>query len=217
MHDVFLNQANLFLLGTLEPQEEKQFLQHLAGCAECKKTVAETARVMRALPMAWLSPDDSPIHFIHPPAALKEKLLHNIKSDAPPAAKAATHPQVWKNWSNMKKEIGLVMVRADEGDWEDTGVNGFQVKRLFVDEAHDSVTMLVRGPAGAVYPSHRHAGPEQCYVLTGDLHVGDAVLRAGDYQYASSDSIHGIQYTESGCLLLIVSSLHDEIFAEAES
>jgi anti-sigma factor ChrR (cupin superfamily) len=71
--------------------------------------------------------------------------------------------------------------------------------------------MLVRMPAGASYPRHRHAGAEQCYVLEGDLRFGGRVFRAGDYQCADADSIHDVQYTEAGCLLLIVSSLHDEI------
>jgi hypothetical protein len=52
-------------------------------------------------------------------------------------------------------------------------------------------------------------------VLEGDLHVGDMVLHAGDYQCAITDSLHDVQHTEGGCVLFIVSSLRDEIIDEA--
>lgn len=218
MHDNFLNQIEPFLLGALEHDEEKLLLQHLAsGCAECQKAIAETKRVLQALPLAFLSPSSS-IALVSPPAALKEKLLHSLKS----SANGEVNPQVWKTWPDSSKAApakipGLLIVRAQEEDWIDIGVNGIQVKKLFVDEAHDSVTMLVKAPAGAAYPGHRHAGPEQCYVLQGDLHMAGTVLHAGDYQYAEPDSIHGLQYTENGCMLLIVSSLHDEMLAGEEA
>ena len=98
-----------------------------------------------------------------------------------------------------------------DGSWEDTGVNGVQVRRLFVDPPRNQMTMLVRMEAGSSYPQHIHDGPEECYVLQGDLRVGDKVLRSGDYQRAAPRSRHGIQSTENGCLLFIVSSLTDEI------
>jgi len=219
MHETFLNQVESFLLGTLEQNEEKQFLRHFAsGCAECQKAVAGTKRVMQALPLAFLSSASSPMARVEPPASLKEKLLHRLKS----SPNGEANPQVWKAWPDSSQTAsptmpGLLIVRAHEEEWIDIGVNGIQVKRLFVDEAHDSVTMLVKASAGAVYPRHRHAGPEQCYVLQGDLHMAGSVLHAGDYQYAEPDSIHGIQYTENGCMLLIVSSLHDEMLAGEEA
>jgi anti-sigma factor ChrR (cupin superfamily) len=64
---------------------------------------------------------------------------------------------------------------------------------------------------GTSYPPHRHADVEECYVLQGDLRVAGRVLRAGDYQRADRDSVHGVQSTENGCLLLIVSSTDDEL------
>jgi anti-sigma factor ChrR (cupin superfamily) len=198
----------------LDSHEEKQLAAHLAsGCEACQQALTATARVLRALPFALLSPIDSAVEL---PAALKQRLLDSIKKDAGAAAKTDAGPQIWKAWPDTQKEsssrlAGLLTVQAHEGVWEEIGINGIKVKRLFVDKANDSATMLVRMPAGASYPRHRHAGIEQCYVLEGDLRVDDAVFRAGDYQCADSNSTHGVQYTESGCLLLIVSSLHDEI------
>jgi anti-sigma factor ChrR (cupin superfamily) len=71
--------------------------------------------------------------------------------------------------------------------------------------------MLVRMAAGTTYPSHRHAGDEQCFVLDGDLHVGEIVLHSGDFQLAPEESEHGPQSTVGGCTLLIVSSRNDEL------
>ncbi|MCG3120859.1 MAG: hypothetical protein ALAOOOJD_03754 [bacterium] len=212
MPDANLNQIEPFLLGALEQQEEQQLLAHLAaGCTDCNKAIAATARVMHALPWALLSPADSPVELVAPPAALKQRLLNSIKEDK---TSEEGSPQVWKSWAeNAAPLAGLLTVHAHEGTWENIGISDIKVKRLFVDQAHDSVTMLVRMPPGAAYPSHRHSGTEQCYVLEGDLHVGDLVFHAGDYQCSDSNSIHGVQHTKAGCLLLIVSSLHDEILA----
>jgi anti-sigma factor ChrR (cupin superfamily) len=213
MQDDYLNQIELYLLGALEHHEEKQLRAHLAaGCVECTRAMTETARVMRALPWAWLSPSE----VVTPPAALKQRLLDSIKNSDTPLSRVERSPQVWKTWPDESKNVsslsgGLLTVAAHEGVWEDIGVNGILVKRLFVDRANDRATMLVRMPPGASYPRHRHAGAEQCYVLEGDLRFGGRVFRTGDYQCADADSIHDVQYTEAGCLLLIISSLHDEI------
>lgn len=220
MHETFSNQAEAFLLGALDSSEEKQFLEHLAsGCAECKKAIAAMSRVMHALPFAL----QSAIPSFDPPAASKQRLLRSIKTGESGASSAPSTAgsQIWKSWratpEHAMSESEFIMCRAHEGEWEDTGINGIKVKRLFVDPAHDYVSMLVHMPAGASYPRHRHAGTEQCYVIKGDLHVGDIALRAGDYQCADANSVHAVQYTEGGCLLFIVSSQHDEIMEEHEA
>ena len=84
-------------------------------------------------------------------------------------------------------------------------------RRLFVDDTSGRVTMMVRMAAGTSYPSHRHGGFEECFVLEGDLQVGSEMLHAGDYQRASAGSVHGVQSTERGCLLLLSSSPGDEL------
>jgi len=218
MPDRFLNQIESFLLGTLQHSEEKELVEHLAsGCSDCGKAIAAATRTMRALSWSLL-----PAETVNPPASLKQRVLNSIKHIENPSAGGNVGPQIWKTWPDTKPaahplQAGLVMVRAQEGGWEDVGINGIKTKRLLVDESRDSVTMLVRMPAGASYPRHRHAGPEQCYVLEGDLHVGGLILRAGDYQCATAESLHEVQHTEGGCLLFIVSSLHDEIVEEHAS
>jgi hypothetical protein len=57
-----------------------------------------------------------------------------------------------------------------------------------------------------------HAAAEECFVVSGDLHVGDLVMGPGDYQMAPPGSEHGRQWTEGGCLLYISCALSDERF-----
>ena len=71
--------------------------------------------------------------------------------------------------------------------------------------------MLVRMAPGASYLPHRHHDTEECFVLDGDLRLHDSVLHTGDYQRAEAGSVHGVQRTEGGCTLLIISSTQDEL------
>jgi hypothetical protein len=48
-------------------------------------------------------------------------------------------------------------------------------------------------------------------VLQGDIWVGDVHMRRGDYQRAPAGRRHPVQTTDEGCVLLLVSSLSDEI------
>lgn len=212
MEDAFLKQIEFFLIGALDFQEAEALRVHLAsGCTACQRALSETARMLRSLPAAWLSA--SPTAVV--PPALKQRLLNSTKNDLP--VSASQEHQIWKTWPDQSPQVSslaaLLTVQANDGVWEEIGINGITAKRLFVDKKNDSVTMLVRMPPGASYPRHHHGGVEQCYVLEGDIRVGDQVFRSGDYQCAAADSIHGVQSTENGCLLFIISSLHDEIVA----
>ncbi|MBI5435467.1 MAG: cupin domain-containing protein [Planctomycetes bacterium] len=98
------------------------------------------------------------------------------------------------------------------GDTRPTRTDNGRITALFsVDAEARKATMLIRMAAGTSYPRHRHAAREECFVLEGTLEVGASTLRAGDFQVAERDSIHDVQATDTGCLLLIVSSQDDEL------
>ncbi len=195
-----------YALGALDEPEQKAVPDLLSS-----GTMAEWARVITGMAYSLAQ--------VTPPPSLKDRVLAAIVADAASEAAnriaqpAAPQPnvQVWKNWTAPPSQPELYLQRAQEGKWEATAVPGVEVKKLFVDQNRSYATMLVRMAAGTSYPSHRHAGFEECYVLDGDLHVGETVLHAGDYQRAEGGSTHGIQSTASGCLLFIVSSLEDEL------
>ena len=44
------------------------------------------------------------------------------------------------------------------------------------------------------------------------IRIGDdIVMHAGDYQRMGGGTVHPVQSTEGGCVLFIISSLHDEL------
>lgn len=197
--------AALYLAGALSQQETAQFEAHLeSGCAACNEELRRLDGAAATL-LNGVTP-------LEPPKHIREQLLERARTEPKEPAAAGRSPvQVWRRWESNAEGTDLFIRRSDEGDWEETGVDGVRVRRLYVDRRRNQMTALVRMSAGASYPRHIHNGAEECLVLEGDLFVGDTELRAGDYQFAPVGSRHGIQRTTGGCLLLIVSSLSDEI------
>jgi anti-sigma factor ChrR (cupin superfamily) len=197
--------AALYTAGALDPAECTAFEEHLAaGCARCTAELKHLAPASAALTACI--PNETP----NP--AIRDALLRRVAADSAAAGSAAeSASQVWRNWHGDDLQEGLFVLRAAQGAWEETGVPGVRVRRLFVDRERDQMTCLVRMDPGTAYPGHIHRGPEECLVLEGDLRIGDDVLRAGDYQRAALGSRHGVEATQNGCLLFIVTSLSDEI------
>jgi anti-sigma factor ChrR (cupin superfamily) len=78
-----------------------------------------------------------------------------------------------------------------------------------MDEARGVAVVLGKLGPGARYPAHQHDGPEDVYMIAGDLHIGDEVLRAGDFHHAEAGSVHGVNYSEQGCTILVVLTAQD--------
>jgi quercetin dioxygenase-like cupin family protein len=104
---------------------------------------------------------------------------------------------------------GRYSVFSADGTWNDTPLAGIQIKVLSRDDARGMATMLIRATPGAVYPSHRHSGPEECYVIRGSVVIDGRVLRAGDFHHADADSDHGEITTTEGAEVLIVGAIDD--------
>lgn len=206
-----LEHAATEVVGALSPAEgHGWFREHLAaGCDVCRRAVEQIAALCDQLLLA--APP------IEPPVALRSQLLSAIRS-APvgptdrAAAPAAADIQVWNRWTGAETPKFTTVPDSNDG-WQRTGVTGVTVRPLHIDDGKDLVTMLIRMEAGTGWPRHRHAEDEQCFVLSGDLLVEDQHLHAGDFQFAPADSIHGVQRTEGGCTLLVVSSRHDELLS----
>ena len=104
---------------------------------------------------------------------------------------------------------GRYTLLAGDRQWLDTPLPGIQSKVLSVDRARGVVTMLIRASAGAVYPSHRHSGPEECYVIRGSVVIDGRILSAGDFHHADAESEHGEITTTEGAEVLIVGAIDD--------
>lgn len=77
-HDTYEEMVVGYAFDALEPDEERAFQQHLEGCAECAKELAEARRVAGQL--AYLAPSEAP------PAALRSALLATVGEEAARAA-----------------------------------------------------------------------------------------------------------------------------------
>lgn len=214
--------AALYVAGAMETALAQHFERHMDECSICRAEVTRLDAVAAKLFNA-VTPS-------RPAPHIRERLLKQVSQDAqteaacagggpgsgdPPAARVSPHdpganPQIWRDWGG-DRSAALVTRHAGDGAWEQTGIPGITLRRLFVDRARNQISMLVRMAPGTAYPRHVHDGPEECYVVSGDLHVGDTVLRAGDYQRAEPESLHGVQWTEHGCELFLISSLTDEL------
>ena len=60
-------------------------------------------------------------------------------------------------------------------------------------------------------PAHVNTGPEDFYILTGDLVVGDRKLMAGAFHHAERGSQHPVNYSVEGCTLLAVLTTDDPL------
>ncbi|MSR46806.1 MAG: hypothetical protein EXS13_07065 [Planctomycetes bacterium] len=138
------------------------------------------------------------------PTGMRERLLARIRADRSSAGPALPA-------SAPVAASGHVFKRHDDGGFDLLAGPGVHVRVLHIDAAANRATVIARLEPGASYPPHRHGGIEECYVLSGDLRHGDRVMRGGDYERVETGSLHGRQWTEEGCLLLIHSSLADEV------
>ncbi len=94
------------------------------------------------------------------------------------------------------------IVRAAHGMWHEPSP-GLFIKELDHDAHAQRTTILCRMDPGTAAPTHDHHGPEQCFVLQGELRVAGTAFRAGDYVREPEGSTHTDVYTESGCTLFL--------------
>jgi quercetin dioxygenase-like cupin family protein len=183
--------ASLYALQALDAREKTKFEEHLrAGCESCAAEVAALRQTSAAIGSSVP---------VDPPAHLRDRLMARV-------ARSPRSPGIAYN------ESGVLVARSEEISWK-TLAPGISFKPLFRDKARNSDTMLVRMDAGARLPKHRHAQVEELFLLSGDLHVEDQVMYAGDYCRANLDSVHDQSFTETGCLFLLMTSPDNEVLA----
>lgn len=215
-HDEWLDRCAAHVLGALDPEESSALRRHRTdGCDRCE---AEIDRLRGGV--VEIAESLAPVM---PPPALKDAILEAIRQSGEATATTAepeksAQPtseelQPWRDWDGNQPNgaAGFFYRSGADGDWEPTGVDGIMVRPLYVDRDNDRMTALFRMAPGSSYVPHVHASYEECFVLEGELRVGNSlVMQAGDYQRAEPGSEHPVQSTESGCLLLVSSSLSDE-------
>jgi anti-sigma factor ChrR (cupin superfamily) len=126
-----------------------------------------------------------------------------VPVEPPPALKGRLFEEVRRDPYHLTPAAGQT--------WQESGVAGVTFCTLTADAAANRHTLLVRMRAGASYPVHAHLQAEECYVIEGDLRDRSILMNRGDFIRFEAGTHHGPITTEQGCLLLITSSMGDEI------
>ena len=186
-------QASLYVLGALTGAEQEAFGADLRASDELREFVFTLQQTTGLLAMAT--------PFVRPPRELKNKVLRRIETAAGLVNQPATrHPGVAD-----ASLAGLQFLNADDTvGWKQLPVPGAWIKLLSIERERGYAVLLGKLEPGVRYPAHMNVGPEDLYVLTGDLHVGDRTLRAGDFHHADAGSSHVENYSVEGCTLLAV-------------
>jgi anti-sigma factor ChrR (cupin superfamily) len=190
-------QAALHVLGLLGSEEEQRFSGQVRANAELRGLVRSFQRtleqIVRELP-------SSP-----PPPALKAKVLQRIavQPEAPiatPLPPAAVSP------------TGLrFLFDTEASGWKPLPVPGAWIKLLSFQPERGYAVLLGKLEPGVRYPAHTNAGPEDFYVLSGDLQVSGRALGPGDFHHADAGSVHEENYSIHGCTLLAVLTVDDPL------
>jgi putative transcriptional regulator len=193
--------AALYAAGAMTAQERSDFEAHLeASCPACRDEVGQLLGVVAALA--------STVKPVTPHPQTWAALMSRLQPSQPAGSPLRQHLD--RDLPAGEVYQDMIIQRAAESAWKDSTIAGVRLRVLHVDPARNQFTALIRMAPGTAYPRHRHAGPEECLVLEGDLQVSEVVLHPGDYQWAPAGSCHGVQSTQQGCLLLVTSSLTDE-------
>jgi anti-sigma factor ChrR (cupin superfamily) len=190
------DQASLYVLGALSPDERHAIEAELRGDGELRDFVFELQRTTGLLAKS--------VSQTSPPPQLKAKILENIapaKTVSPPLATAIPGLRFHE--------------AAGESGWKALPVPGAFIKLLAFEKERGYAVLLGKIEAGARYPAHVNAGPEDFFILSGDLVVGDRTLVAGDFHHADKGSQHDVNYSVNGCTLLAVLTTDDPLVAFA--
>jgi anti-sigma factor ChrR (cupin superfamily) len=195
--------AALFALGLLSAAEQQQFAAEVRANSELREFLRSLQRTVDQVALA--APARTP------PPALKQKLLSRIQARRTPGSPRPSLP-------SAAILSGLHFVRSDESSgWKPLPVRGAWIKLLSFEPERGYAVLLGKLEPGVRYPAHTNAGPEDFYILTGDLHVSDQILGPGDFHHADAGSLHEENYSVAGCTLLAVLTTDDPLVGLARA
>lgn len=185
------DQALLYAMGALPWEQRDAFELRLAGGDEL--AMDEVERMQLAIErLMSLAPLPAPRRRV------KDMLMTAATKARVPGFE---HP-----------EPGVEVLRSGRGRWIDTGYKGVSTKILHIEKETRMATTILKLAPGAMYPPHHHSMLEQCVVLNGDVRLGSKLhIFEGDYEKALAGTEHEYVTSDTGCELLIISCLEDEI------
>lgn len=186
----------LHAFSMLAEEEAYQIKEHLSVCDKCKKDFLELEILTGTLSYG--------VKPILPRSSVKNTILTTIEKSI--------------NKNTIKHSEAFITIRANEGEWQEISTGVFS-KTLFSNLQTGTITSVMKMLPGAKAELHYHTSIEECYVISGDFHVGDSQeteveLGPGDYHCAQAGSTHAIAYTNQGTELLVIMPLNCEIACE---
>ena len=85
----------------------------------------------------------------------------------------------------------MLVNKAAERTWMATDHDGIE-RALFRHNDSGGRSSVVRLKAGSRFPRHAHHGTEEVLVLAGDVKIGGAMLRTGDYLFTDAGEEHDV-------------------------
>lgn len=194
--------AALHAVGALDGDERSAFEQLLRdGNAQAHRAVRE---FQEAAALGLVDPKPAAT----PSSGLRQRILDQVQAGRlNSAATAFNRPTALPD--SLVQAISQFVPHDPSSGWTALSVPGAFVKLLSFNKEAGYAVVLGRLEPGRFYPAHQHIGPEELYMLSGDLHIGDLVLRAGDFHHSDAGSVHGENHSTEGCTLLAVISSRD--------
>ncbi len=202
--DILLEEAASLALGALS-REDTQRIRHelMQASAEIHHEYRAMAQAAQLLPAS--------LALVEPPISLKERILSRLHSAesimVAPTANHEYHEEFIPQYDAQGADF--YALSSDEGAWLPHPVKGIAVKPLATDKERGYATLLMRLDAGVNFPSHNHEGAEQCYIVSGDVHVRGQRLAQGSFFSTAAHAHHGDISTTQGATVLLVVAMED--------
>jgi quercetin dioxygenase-like cupin family protein len=214
--------ANTLTLGSVpvKPRDalRERLLSRVGGYSDVRRDIEDSAPVLKEAPALddWgmseskrhLSQDAGPQTtwlrscWTAVSNFLRTLLIRSVTSE---------RVRYWKaKMAFQQPTKGLTFIKASEGTWW-TVAQGVTAKVFSFDPASRRITTLLRFAPGTSYSSHRHAEAEELFVLEGGCSIAGREMTVGDYHRAEAGTEHYDTSTDDGCLLLVISSPHNEM------
>lgn len=188
--------ATRYALGELDPAEEQAFIAQVRVDPQLRDFLHSLQRTLDRLALAAPRVAPSP--------GLKERVLGRLSAQHAQSSAPIRTP-------SASPLHGLRFLAGSDTGWKPLPVRGAYIKLLSLQADRGYALLLGKLDAGVRYPAHTNVGPEDFYILSGDLHVGQQVLRAGDFHHADAGSQHGENYSVEGCTLFAVLTTDDPL------
>ncbi len=188
----FYELAALSVVGLLDGNQRVQLELYCQVHPEARNELAAFGDAMTAFARTVCPP-------VIPSSGLKARLMDRIRLT----------PQLRRGVAadELKPPLspGFHWIPSSLEGWVNTPIAGLRTKQLAENPGAGYRVVLLELAADCRFPSHSHQrGPEELYVISGNLVTEGRTLCAGDYLHAEAGTDHGELWSPSGCVAMVV-------------